>query len=365
MSRLREQQGSAASGGAAWRARALCGLAAGILWLLAQPSPAEATMRTIEGFFMVPTPWGLPSGGTTFDVVPIFVNAGEYAYIFRAPKTGTITKVGFRTVTVITGATVDVRLETVSATDGHPTGSLVGTNANASQVIADTNDNVFFTVTLTAGASVTAGDVLAVVVVAPATGSLQEIGPGGFSFELAESVDFFVIDPLILFPYTDTYVPPIWTKGVLTPIGYIEACTGCVDTTDIFDGTVAGGDVVAALKDRTAGAFCPGTLTTTPSCENGRIRVPSACTIQRVDAVMITAPTGAALNIDVLECDSNGATCATTGGNPNISAGANSGSDTGFTNAALDAGDTIQVDVTQVGSTVAGSDLTVTVTCQF
>jgi hypothetical protein len=87
--------------------------------LVGTPRAAEATMRTIEGFFMVPSPWGMPSSGATFDYVTLSVS-DKCAYVFRAPKSGTISKVGFRTGTVGTGGTVDVRLETVSATDGNP-----------------------------------------------------------------------------------------------------------------------------------------------------------------------------------------------------------------------------------------------------
>lgn len=96
------------------------------------------------------------------------------AVIFQAPKTGTIDRVGFRTATVTTGETVDVRLETVDG-NGNPSGTLVGANTNGSQIILLTDDNIFFEVTLTAGASVTRGDWLAIVVVMPSvtTGNLQ------------------------------------------------------------------------------------------------------------------------------------------------------------------------------------------------
>ena len=73
-----------------------------------------------------------------------------------AVKTGTISKVGIRTGPVTTGQSLDVRIETVGA-DGFPTGTLWAANTNASQAIADTDDNTWFWVTLTAGAVVTQG----------------------------------------------------------------------------------------------------------------------------------------------------------------------------------------------------------------
>lgn len=90
------------------------------------------------------------------------------AAILQAPKTGTISAITFRTGVVTTGATVDVRVETVDPATGDPTGTLFGTNTNGSQVIGNGDDQVLFTTTLTAGASVTQGDLLAVVIVNPA-----------------------------------------------------------------------------------------------------------------------------------------------------------------------------------------------------
>lgn len=95
--------------------------------------------------------------------------------VIQAPKTGTIDRVLFATATVTTGATVDVRVETVSTTDGLPTGTLFGTNTNASKVIANGDDNTHIETTLTAGASVTRSDILALVVSNPAAsfGNMQ------------------------------------------------------------------------------------------------------------------------------------------------------------------------------------------------
>jgi len=60
--------------------------------------------------------------------------AGEkVAFIFEAPKTGTIDRLLFRTLGVTSGATVDVRLETIDASNGHPSGTLWGTDTNGAQ----------------------------------------------------------------------------------------------------------------------------------------------------------------------------------------------------------------------------------------
>lgn len=115
---------------------------------------------------------------TTFTNNVIDASGEMYGMTFYAPKTGTIDRIGFRTNTVTTGATVDVRLETVNDV-GQPSGSLVSAGANASQVIADANDNVFFEVTLGTPASVTRNQRLAIVIVWAASGNMQLASMGG------------------------------------------------------------------------------------------------------------------------------------------------------------------------------------------
>jgi hypothetical protein len=107
------------------------------------------------------------------------------AGVFQAPKDGTINKVGFLARTVTTGDTVDVRLETVSDANGDPTGTLLDTNTNASQVIGSGDDNTWFLTTLTAGAAVSKGDKIAVVIVngaAPGDLNIGVISAGNQNF---------------------------------------------------------------------------------------------------------------------------------------------------------------------------------------
>jgi hypothetical protein len=82
-------------------------------------------------------------------------------------------------------------------------------------------------------------------------------------------------------------------------------------------------------------------------------------TITRVAVRVGTAPTGAALILDV---NKNGSTIWSTQANRvQVAAAANSGTAITFNTASLTDGDYLTVDVDQVGSTVAGSDLTVTI----
>lgn len=82
-------------------------------------------------------------------------------------------------------------------------------------------------------------------------------------------------------------------------------------------------------------------------------------TITAVRASVGTAPTGTAIVLDVLK---NGTTIYTNAGNrPQISAGQDTVKSTNPDVTAWEDGDYLTVDIVQVGSTVAGADLTVAV----
>lgn len=96
-----------------------------------------------------------------------------------SPATGNLTAVHFRTgvVSVTSGPlNFDVRIETVA--DGRPTGTLFGTNTNATVSIATTDDNIWISATLTAAASVTRGSPFAIVIKAPGAGTFSVIIAG-------------------------------------------------------------------------------------------------------------------------------------------------------------------------------------------
>lgn len=137
----------------------------------------------------------------------LVIDAADEAvcFVFQAPLTGTIDTIGFRTGTVTTGATVDVRLESVSTTTGEPDG-LFDTNTNGSQVIDASDDNTWFNTSLTSGASVTKGDLLAVVIVNP-SGS-----PGNIQISVNDSSPYQTI-----FPYTGLNTGT-WTMNQRPPL---------------------------------------------------------------------------------------------------------------------------------------------------
>jgi hypothetical protein len=104
--------------------------------------------------------------------------------------------------------------------------------------------------------------------------------------------------------------------------------------------------------------FKTGTLTTTTGTQ--RLPIDGTYTIVGTRLMVGTAPTGANLIVDV---NKNGTTIYTTQGNrPTITATQNAGGPgTAPDITALAAGDYLTVDIDQIGSTIAGSDLTVSV----
>jgi hypothetical protein len=90
-----------------------------------------------------------------------------------------------------------------------------------------------------------------------------------------------------------------------------------------------------------------------------RIYLEGNYVVETVRAAVNTAPTGAALIVDV---NKSGTTIYTTqSARPQIAAGQNSATGNNPAVTTFQAGDYLTVDVDQVGSTVAGADLTVTV----
>ena len=185
-------------------------------------------------------------------------NGDKDAWIIQAPKTGTIDRVCFRTMTVTTGDTVDVRLETVDAS-GNPSGTLLGTNSNKTQVVANADDNTWFEVTLNTAVAVTQGQDIAVVVAAPAAGAIASGLQIASMRAMASSV--------ITRPYVAAQTGGTWTKQTnampVTALRYNDA------TYPYICGCVPWSAVAAASFDSTA----------TPDERGNKITMPFAATI--------------------------------------------------------------------------------------
>jgi hypothetical protein len=123
------------------------------------------TLRSIGSYAYFPPllmPGGaflntLPAGTLTFNSAN-----SRLAWVGQAPITDTLVAIHFRLGNTTTGCTLNVRVESVS--NGRPSGSLLGANTDAQVVVANTDDNVWKTATLTAGASLTRGNEFAVLI---------------------------------------------------------------------------------------------------------------------------------------------------------------------------------------------------------
>lgn len=96
------------------------------------------------------------------------------------------------------------------------------------------------------------------------------------------------------------------------------------------------------------------------------IPIRQARTISEVYAVVKTAPTGASLIVDVEVSEDDGVTWTsiwntTTANRITIAASSKSDNQTSFDTTSISSGSLLRIAVDQVGSTVAGADLTVTV----
>lgn len=137
-------------------------------WVCHGLAPASTASSGSAGWFPHPYQCGAGLGGgvADFNTNTIDDATDQTGYLFLAPKTGTISSVGFRTDVVVTAgiSTLTVRLETISATTGLPTGTLCGASTSSTQDVANTDSKKWFQVTLSSGCSVTEGDPLAIVI---------------------------------------------------------------------------------------------------------------------------------------------------------------------------------------------------------
>lgn len=126
------------------------------------------TIQSISGGMWVPRQMsGIDNAPTFTNAATIDAANEKGGFVLRITAAGNISKILWGVRTVTTGATVDVRLETVDAATGLPTGTLWAANTNGAQVVNSTDDDTQFITTLTAAATVAVGDWVAVVISNP------------------------------------------------------------------------------------------------------------------------------------------------------------------------------------------------------
>lgn len=221
------------------------------LLLLGSTAVPFAQLQTIPYGVALPPYPDSALGPPSFTLCTIDAVDEECAYIFTASTTKNLHTIYFPTNNVTTGATVDVRVEGVSLTTGDPDDTLVATNTNASVVIDNADDNVWKTATLTADASLTRGNIYAIVVKGPGAGT-PNLTIDGFGEETPEGMpyrDFFSATwakatnslPIFLLEYSDgTYEPQLgFTGSGLNATTAISFNTGTTTTRECNELTLA------------------------------------------------------------------------------------------------------------------------------
>lgn len=123
--------------------------------LLASTAVAQTTTRSYTGV-------DINRYGTT-TAMTINASTEGVTYIVSLPRSGTITKVGFRLANVTEEDTLAVSIETVG-TDGKASGSNYGGSTAGTVSFADTDDNTSQECTLGTSATAVAGNLVAVVI---------------------------------------------------------------------------------------------------------------------------------------------------------------------------------------------------------
>jgi len=103
------------------------------------------------------------TNSTAFGVTTLTFDstADRIGYVGQAYQADSISKVLFRTGTVTTGCTVKIEIQSVS--NGRPSGSLIAAGASGTVAIADSDDNVWKTVTIGTPYTFAAGEEFAIV----------------------------------------------------------------------------------------------------------------------------------------------------------------------------------------------------------
>lgn len=158
-------------------------------------------------------------GGTSLSTKTLDASTDKLAFVFQVPKSGNITKIGFRTGTVTVADTLKITLQTVDS-NGDPTGTLYGGSALVTQ--AAPASNTWYEVTLGTPAAAIQGDVVAVVI--------------EFNSYVAGNLSISIHADGPKFPYINQNDAATWTHqagGIMMVIGYDDGSYPITNTLPI------------------------------------------------------------------------------------------------------------------------------------
>ena len=193
------------------------------------------------------------------------------AWVGRAPYTDTLTTLYFRTGTVTTGATFDVRIETV--TNGRPSGTLFAANTNISVVVADGDDNVWKTATFTAAPSFTVGDEFAIIFVVDTAGATPNMQ--------------FAVQPSGTVSMSGTYPLCLQDAGAGTWASGIQAWEWIAEF-----GTLGVAPVPGLIPVTAGGTITSYDSASTPDEIALRFQVPFKCRVSGIQALLFNIEAG-------------------------------------------------------------------------
>lgn len=167
-------------------------------------------LQTFNGALWTPAPMPGIAGSIGLGSLVIDAAGEKAGVIFQVPKTGTISKIGFRLGAVTTAQTLRVGLYTVSA--GDPTATAYGGMTVGTQAAPAANTS--YTVSLGTGATATIGNVVAAVIEFDSTAGNLAVSTITGSFSTSN-----------LFPYA-THYTTAWAKQVVVPVLWVEYSDG-------------------------------------------------------------------------------------------------------------------------------------------
>lgn len=169
-------------------------------------------LQTIKGGGWIPDPFLSFASGVQMGVgATIDASTELCAFIIQIPKSGDIRTIGFRTGTVTVNALtrLSATLETVSATNGDPTGTGYG-GVTIGLAGAAPTTGTWNSITLAVDATATIGDTVAVVIGFGTFVAADSVVVSAVTSSTAATFDF---------PYVDAFVGGAWAKSsVQTPI---------------------------------------------------------------------------------------------------------------------------------------------------
>lgn len=156
-----------------------------LLIAIAPISTGQATLVTLPSPIQWPGLLGNVNSGapsiTSTGAGTLSASGNYVAYAFVAREDMTISHIGFRAGTVANAPTVELRVETLDPATGLPSGTLWGTNTNATSAVISSNTNPL--TALTASATITKGQTFCIKLLwgGVATSTIQIMNISGIS----------------------------------------------------------------------------------------------------------------------------------------------------------------------------------------